>query len=86
MAGTDCDFGGRCHPQIAWPKLQALTEGAELAVKNEDVTPGDCKPEWPFTGGFSCGRNDTGASPEDVRYGSMLLPRDETRRGRPKVL
>ena len=33
MAGTDCGFGGRCHPQIAWAKLQALVKGAELAVK-----------------------------------------------------
>jgi 5-methyltetrahydropteroyltriglutamate--homocysteine methyltransferase len=33
MAGTDCGFGGRCHPQIAWAKLQALVKGAELAAK-----------------------------------------------------
>jgi 5-methyltetrahydropteroyltriglutamate--homocysteine methyltransferase len=33
MAGTDCGFGGRCHPQIAWAKLQALADGAALAVK-----------------------------------------------------
>jgi 5-methyltetrahydropteroyltriglutamate--homocysteine methyltransferase len=32
MAGADCGFGGRAHPQIAWAKLQALTQGAELAV------------------------------------------------------
>ena len=33
MAGADCGFGGRCHPQIAWAKLQSLAQGAELAVK-----------------------------------------------------
>jgi 5-methyltetrahydropteroyltriglutamate--homocysteine methyltransferase len=31
IAGTDCGFGGRSHPQIAWAKLQALTAGAALA-------------------------------------------------------
>ena len=31
MAGADCGFGGRTHPQIAWAKLQALAQGAELA-------------------------------------------------------
>ena len=34
MAGTDCGFGGRSHPQIAWAKLKALVEGAELASKS----------------------------------------------------
>jgi len=33
MAGADCGFGGRCHPQIAWAKLEALVQGAERAVK-----------------------------------------------------
>jgi 5-methyltetrahydropteroyltriglutamate--homocysteine methyltransferase len=33
VAGTDCGFGGRSHPQIAWAKLQALTEGAALASR-----------------------------------------------------
>ena len=33
IAGTDCGFGGRIHPQIAWAKLQALAEGAKLATK-----------------------------------------------------
>jgi 5-methyltetrahydropteroyltriglutamate--homocysteine methyltransferase len=33
IAGTDCGLGGRIHPQIAWAKLEALTEGAELASK-----------------------------------------------------
>lgn len=32
MAGADCGFGGRSHPQIAWAKLKALAEGAALAV------------------------------------------------------
>jgi len=33
IAGTDCGFGGRIHPQIAWAKLEALSEGAKLASK-----------------------------------------------------
>jgi 5-methyltetrahydropteroyltriglutamate--homocysteine methyltransferase len=32
IAGTDCGFGGRIHPQIAWAKLEALAEGAKLAT------------------------------------------------------
>ena len=31
IAGTDCGLGGRIHPQIAWAKLTALSEGAKLA-------------------------------------------------------
>lgn len=33
IAGTDCGFGERTHPQIAWAKLRSLSEGAELATK-----------------------------------------------------
>jgi len=33
IAGTDCGFGGRSHPQIAWAKLKALVEGAERASR-----------------------------------------------------
>jgi 5-methyltetrahydropteroyltriglutamate--homocysteine methyltransferase len=33
LAGTDCGLGGRIHPQIAWAKLRALSEGAKLASK-----------------------------------------------------
>jgi 5-methyltetrahydropteroyltriglutamate--homocysteine methyltransferase len=33
IAGTDCGFGGRSHPQIAWAKLRSLVEGAVLATK-----------------------------------------------------
>jgi 5-methyltetrahydropteroyltriglutamate--homocysteine methyltransferase len=33
MAGTDCGFGGRSHPQIAWAKLSSLVEGARLASR-----------------------------------------------------
>ena len=33
IAGADCGFGGRSHPQIAWAKLRSLVEGAELASK-----------------------------------------------------
>ncbi|MFE2998729.1 epoxyalkane--coenzyme M transferase [Nocardia sp. NPDC059246] len=31
IAGTDCGMGGRIHPQLAWGKLRALSEGAHLA-------------------------------------------------------
>jgi 5-methyltetrahydropteroyltriglutamate--homocysteine methyltransferase len=34
MAGGDCGFGGRTHPQIAWAKLRALAQGAELAARS----------------------------------------------------
>jgi 5-methyltetrahydropteroyltriglutamate--homocysteine methyltransferase len=33
IAGTDCGFGERTHPQVAWAKLRALVEGARLASK-----------------------------------------------------
>jgi 5-methyltetrahydropteroyltriglutamate--homocysteine methyltransferase len=33
IAGTDCGFGGRSHPQIAWAKLRAMVEGAALASR-----------------------------------------------------
>ena len=33
MASTDCGLGGRVHPQIAWAKLEALRDGAELASR-----------------------------------------------------
>jgi 5-methyltetrahydropteroyltriglutamate--homocysteine methyltransferase len=33
VAGTDCGFGGRIHPQLAWAKLKALVEGAALATR-----------------------------------------------------
>jgi 5-methyltetrahydropteroyltriglutamate--homocysteine methyltransferase len=33
VAGTDCGLGLRCHPQIAWAKLKALSQGAELASR-----------------------------------------------------
>jgi 5-methyltetrahydropteroyltriglutamate--homocysteine methyltransferase len=35
IAGADCGFGGRTHPQIAWAKLGALVEGAHRATKAE---------------------------------------------------
>jgi len=31
IAGTDCGFGGRVHPQLAWAKLESLAQGARLA-------------------------------------------------------
>ena len=33
IAGADCGFGGRSHPQIAWAKLRSLCEGAALASR-----------------------------------------------------
>jgi 5-methyltetrahydropteroyltriglutamate--homocysteine methyltransferase len=33
MAGADCGFGRRSHPQIGWAKLKALVEGAALATE-----------------------------------------------------
>jgi 5-methyltetrahydropteroyltriglutamate--homocysteine methyltransferase len=33
IGGTDCGFGGRSHPQIAWAKLRSLVAGAALATK-----------------------------------------------------
>jgi 5-methyltetrahydropteroyltriglutamate--homocysteine methyltransferase len=33
IAGADCGFGGRSHPQIAWAKLKSLAEGAALATR-----------------------------------------------------
>jgi 5-methyltetrahydropteroyltriglutamate--homocysteine methyltransferase len=33
IASTDCGLGGRVHPQIAWAKLEALAQGAELAAR-----------------------------------------------------
>ncbi len=31
VASTDCGLGLRCHPQVAWAKLKALSDGAALA-------------------------------------------------------
>jgi 5-methyltetrahydropteroyltriglutamate--homocysteine methyltransferase len=33
VAGADCGFGGRSHPQIAWAKLESLVQGARLASR-----------------------------------------------------
>ena len=33
IAGADCGFGDRSHPQIAWAKLKALADGAAMASK-----------------------------------------------------
>lgn len=33
IASTDCGLGLRCHPQVAWAKLKALGDGAELASR-----------------------------------------------------
>ena len=33
IAGTDCGMGMRVHPQIAWAKLKALSEGAAIASR-----------------------------------------------------
>ena len=34
IAGTDCGLGGRVHAELAWAKLRAVVEGAQLASKN----------------------------------------------------
>ena len=34
IASTDCGLGLRCHPQIAWAKLKALSDGAALASES----------------------------------------------------
>ena len=34
IAGTDCGLGSRVHAELAWAKLRALVEGAQLASKN----------------------------------------------------
>lgn len=39
IAGTDCGFGGRTHPQIAWAKLRSLTEGAARASRALGLGP-----------------------------------------------
>jgi 5-methyltetrahydropteroyltriglutamate--homocysteine methyltransferase len=33
IASTDCGLGGRIHPDIAWAKLEALAQGADIATK-----------------------------------------------------
>ena len=33
IASTDCGLGGPVHPQLAWEKLRALREGADLASR-----------------------------------------------------
>jgi 5-methyltetrahydropteroyltriglutamate--homocysteine methyltransferase len=33
VASTDCGLGLRCHAQIAWAKLRALSDGAALASR-----------------------------------------------------
>jgi 5-methyltetrahydropteroyltriglutamate--homocysteine methyltransferase len=33
IASTDCGLGGRIHPDIAWAKLEALSEGARIATR-----------------------------------------------------
>ena len=33
IAATDCGFRWRVHPQIAWAKLEALVQGAQLASR-----------------------------------------------------
>jgi len=33
IAGTDCGYGGRVYPDIAWAKMRSMAEGAELASR-----------------------------------------------------
>jgi 5-methyltetrahydropteroyltriglutamate--homocysteine methyltransferase len=37
IAGADCGFGGRTHPQIAWAKLRSLVDGAKLASASTNL-------------------------------------------------
>jgi 5-methyltetrahydropteroyltriglutamate--homocysteine methyltransferase len=37
IAASDCGLGGRVHPEIAWAKLEALAQGAELASRRLSV-------------------------------------------------
>ena len=32
IAGTDCGYGGRVYPDIAWAKMRSMAEGARLAT------------------------------------------------------
>ena len=33
IAGTDCGYGNRVYPDIAWAKMQAMAAGAALATQ-----------------------------------------------------
>ena len=33
IAGTDCGYGNRVYPDIAWAKMRAMAEGAEIATR-----------------------------------------------------
>ncbi len=33
IAGTDCGYGGRVYPDIAWAKMRSMAEGARLATQ-----------------------------------------------------
>jgi hypothetical protein len=53
IAGTDCDPGGRVHPQIARVKLRSLREGVALVRKKllsriSKILCGDEKMKKPF--------------------------------------
>jgi 5-methyltetrahydropteroyltriglutamate--homocysteine methyltransferase len=37
IASTDCGLGLRCHPQVAWAKLNALAQGATLASRQSPI-------------------------------------------------
>jgi 5-methyltetrahydropteroyltriglutamate--homocysteine methyltransferase len=37
MAGADCGFGGRSHPQIAWAKLKSLAQTREGAIRGRQI-------------------------------------------------
>ena len=40
VASTDCGLGGRIHPDIAWAKLEVLSEGARIAARQLWRPPG----------------------------------------------
>ena len=81
VASTDCGLGLRCHAQIAWAKLAALSEGAALASKvscrARSAAPGAtwrtrlaCSPASnPCTTPFASARRPTGSPPTRVCSG-----------------
>jgi 5-methyltetrahydropteroyltriglutamate--homocysteine methyltransferase len=33
IAGTDCEYGNRVSPDMAWAKMKAMADGAALATR-----------------------------------------------------
>ena len=43
IASTDCGFGGRTHPQIAWAKLRVAEPGRRARQSGADVARPRCR-------------------------------------------